>query len=296
MKLWLAIVTAALIHGPLTLAQDIVFSGVISFERLGSSINLSAARIENHRAAGTLSGTLALQLWATELPVANGQISGYKVAEVALGRMNGNFFASNISVNTTFHQPPALDSYNVVMTIAEWNGFAFATQDWRNFNRREVFDATSLPVINSRPLAVGTLGQDFLHIVSAINSPHSFVAESLPPGLSIHPILGSITGTPTTVGTFDIIVLAGNSSGTDIDVLTIIITGIPGTPQIEYIRQADSVRLSWPIPAADHVLESSSDLIEWEPHSSQPGNNSSENQITVSFTSSGRRFFRLRKL
>jgi hypothetical protein len=43
-------------------AQKIDLSGTVGFDRYGSTVTLSASRIENYGAIGSSSGTLVLQL------------------------------------------------------------------------------------------------------------------------------------------------------------------------------------------------------------------------------------------
>lgn len=71
------------------------------------------------------------------------------------------------------------------------------------------------PVITNTPLAVpGTLGSPFTFSISALGSPTSFTASPLPPGLVIAPLTGIISGTPTSLGTTNVLLGAANGAGT----------------------------------------------------------------------------------
>ncbi len=90
------------------------------------------------------------------------------------------------------------------------------------------------PVITgllTRSGAVGTAFPEYQIIAS--NSPQSYAATGLPPGLSIDTSLGVITGTPTAGGTFPVTISATNSpGGTTTATLTITVTGPLGPPTI----------------------------------------------------------------
>jgi hypothetical protein len=67
--------------------------------------------------------------------------------------------------------------------------------------------------------------------VTASNSPTSFTAQALPPGLSINAGSGLISGTPTASGSYLVPLFAGNAFGSSGSLLTITVTGAgPGAP------------------------------------------------------------------
>ena len=70
------------------------------------------------------------------------------------------------------------------------------------------------PGITSEPTATGTVGQPFNYNIRATNFPTSFNATGLPPGLTVNTGNGVISGTPTTGGTFTMVVSASNATTT----------------------------------------------------------------------------------
>lgn len=70
------------------------------------------------------------------------------------------------------------------------------------------------PVVTSAATASGQTGVAFSYQIVASNIPTSYGATGLPPGLSVNASNGLISGTPTTVGTFNASVTASNGSGT----------------------------------------------------------------------------------
>ncbi len=69
------------------------------------------------------------------------------------------------------------------------------------------------PVISSPTTANGAVGIEFSYQITATNSPTSFNATGLPPGLSINTTTGLIAGTPTVAQTSNITLSATNALG-----------------------------------------------------------------------------------
>lgn len=108
-------------------------SGAVGFDRYGSTVTLSASRIQNYASQGSLSGTLVLQLWATSMPYyGQGILNGYKLAEANLGALWGGYYLSYINRTVAFYEPPQ-GYYNTVLVVGEWDGSRYLIVDWCNF-------------------------------------------------------------------------------------------------------------------------------------------------------------------
>src|SRR5205823_6324624 len=77
-----------------------------------------------------------------------------------------------------------------------------------------ILPAAQAPVITSPNTDTGTVGKAFSYNITATNSPTSYSATGLPPGLTVNTTTGAITGTPTVVGTTNVSIGATNSAGT----------------------------------------------------------------------------------
>ncbi|HYC37567.1 MAG TPA: putative Ig domain-containing protein [Usitatibacter sp.] len=84
------------------------------------------------------------------------------------------------------------------------------------------------PAITSALSANGFVGQAFSYQIAASNSPTSFGASGLPPGLTLNTGTGLISGTPTTGGVFPVALTATNAAGTGSATLSIAIGNVPG--------------------------------------------------------------------
>jgi hypothetical protein len=71
--------------------------------------------------------------------------------------------------------------------------------------------ASGAPVITSGAVASDIVGTPFSYTISASGSPTGFSAANLPPGLTFSN--GAISGTPLSVGTYNIQISATNASG-----------------------------------------------------------------------------------
>ena len=98
--------------------------------------------------------------------------------------------------------------------------------------------ALGLPNLTSPVTASGNVALPFAYQITGTNTPTSFAAINLPPGLSIpNPQTGLITGTPTTTGTFNATLTLTNASGSSNFPFTITIAPLP-VPQVVSILTA----------------------------------------------------------
>jgi hypothetical protein len=77
------------------------------------------------------------------------------------------------------------------------------------------------PVITSPTLAEGTYGSLFFYVIEATNSPETFDAGNLPPGLTLNGAV--ISGRPTETGSFGVGLSATNSGGTGSTMLLLVV-------------------------------------------------------------------------
>lgn len=86
------------------------------------------------------------------------------------------------------------------------------------------------PVVTSSGTVAGQVGTALLYTVTGSNTPTSYSASNLPPGLAINTGSGVISGTPTTAGSYSATVNATNPGGTGS--ATVVFTIAPLVPSI----------------------------------------------------------------
>ncbi|MGA9061103.1 MAG: choice-of-anchor D domain-containing protein, partial [Terracidiphilus sp.] len=80
------------------------------------------------------------------------------------------------------------------------------------------------PAITSAASAAGTVNSGFSYQITATNTPTSYGATGLPPGLTVNTGTGLVSGTPTTAGTSIVTLSATNGGGTGSATLTLTIS------------------------------------------------------------------------
>ncbi len=86
------------------------------------------------------------------------------------------------------------------------------------------------PRITSALAASGQVGSTFAYTIVAENTPTSYAATALAPGLSVNTATGAITGTPTQAGTFIATITATNAGGSTSQSLVLTFAPAPSAP------------------------------------------------------------------
>ena len=73
--------------------------------------------------------------------------------------------------------------------------------------------APATPLITSALTARGRVGTAFTYQITASETPTSYVAVGLPPGVSLDSTTGAITGSPTAANSFDVAIRAASAGG-----------------------------------------------------------------------------------
>jgi PKD repeat protein len=249
----LSIVTATgVITGtPTTVGTTVVLLGATNSSGTGNyalTITVSAAGtvpdITNNplTAAGTVGAAFTFTITATGTPTsyaASGLPVGL-VLNTVTGVITGTpALAGTAAVPLSATNAFGTDSATLSITIAA---------------------ATVAPVITIPPTIPATVGAPITYVIVATGLPTSYTATGLPIGLTLNPLTGAITGTPTIPGTYTVVITATNAAGTSTVTFTIVVapatvapvitspttaTGTVGTPLITYLIAATGLPTSY---------------------------------------------------
>lgn len=163
-------------------------------------------------AQGNLSLTQSTAMGATVLPLATDIDSGsltYSLTGLSAGL---SFDAGTRTLSGT---PTVAGTFNVTYSVTD--GTNTVTQ-----NFQIVVDVAQVPpVMGDVPNQTGATGTAFtLNLASYVTITngdailgYAIASGSLPPGLSLNTATGAITGTPTTIGTYNVTVLSYDNDG-----------------------------------------------------------------------------------
>ena len=214
---------------PTTLAQFLTFdpiSGTLSGTPIQPGTYILTMTPHNASGAGA---TQTIMLYVDEAPVftspttAAGSVGAAFSYPTAANASPTSFGATGLpawlSVNTTTGAisgtPPGSGTFIFYPTAT--NVYGTSTQKVVLTVANGVSGAPSM----TTQTAVGTVGAAFSYPIAATNSPTSYSALSLPPGLLFNATTGIITGTPTTAGTSMVQIGATNALGSASSVLTL---------------------------------------------------------------------------
>jgi hypothetical protein len=188
-------------------------------------------------ATGTAGVAFSYQITATNSPTSFGASS--LPAGLSVDRNTGLVSGTPTNVGTTS---------NIILRAT--NAIGTGT---KNLTLTVNAGLPPAPVITSVSTAVGTVGVAFSYQITATNSPTSYDASGLPPGLSVNTATGLISGTPTTVASSNANLSAVNAGGTGTAILSLIINA--PAPPISLVQNAtniasSAIALSATFPAA----------------------------------------------
>ena len=128
------------------------------------------------------------------------------------------------STSTLTGTPTVYGTYTLSITPVNADGISGATYSY-DIEIADVALAWSDQVLASSIATESVSYTDGVSVVSGPTTTYSEkVANSLPPGLSINSSTGAITGTPTTAGSYDFVIVATNGTGETIETSTLTIT------------------------------------------------------------------------
>lgn len=139
----------------------------------------------------------------------------------------GSFYSpssSGVPAGPSFNvQVTAGTTYQIAVSVPSSQGYPTGADDGT-----VVLAINQAPCIYSAAGARTAAGSSFTYTILASNNPTTYQAANLPAGLSVNPVTGDITGTPSAAGVYAVGLAATNPGGTATATLTLEVTA-PGT-------------------------------------------------------------------
>jgi hypothetical protein len=146
--------------------------------------------------SGTVGTPLSYGITGTNTP------TGYNATNLPPG------LTVNTATGVISGTPTAAGTTNTTISAVNGAGSGSATLVFT------IASGVSAPVINSTLTQGGTVGTPLTYSITGTNTPASYSATGLPPGLNIDTSTGVISGTPTAAGTTNTTISATNAGGT----------------------------------------------------------------------------------
>jgi predicted outer membrane repeat protein len=184
---------------------------------LVADITLTATNVTGASPAATLVLTIVPPLAEiTSPPAVTGMVDVAFNYQITASNAPSSFTAAGLPAGLTLNAatgliagtPAASGTFDITLTAT--NGAGPGPSSTLNLTIAPL----AVPIFTSTPNASGMVGAPFEFQVATTFNP-DFTATGLPPGLTLNAATGAITGTPTTSGSYDIVILAANHVATD---------------------------------------------------------------------------------
>ena len=106
--------------------------GSVGYSIEDDGVVLQVDSVHNPRPAGSLSGSLALELWAFAEPYSGGALDGRILARADIGQIAGQSALEPLQVRCALSLPPP-GQWQLALLLREWTAAGFATRDCSNF-------------------------------------------------------------------------------------------------------------------------------------------------------------------
>lgn len=131
-------------------------------------VTFDIARIANPRDVDNISGTLSLELWATDEPYKGGAWTGTPVASLVLGTLAGQTEWTDCHYTT--HAGPLPAEGHLTLMLREWTPAGYVTRDYRTLARPT---AAAVQVEETKPAKKGKTKD-----ASAVKEPKAAKGET----------------------------------------------------------------------------------------------------------------------
>jgi hypothetical protein len=173
------------------------FEGTVGYSFQRDSVLLTVDGVCNPRPYESLSGSMALELWALPNPLSNEPLDGVLLARAEVGQVSGQRLVGPLQYNVPLSWPPA-GQWWLALLLREWTAAGLVTRDSRKFsvpfdNRSASPEVTPAPLVPSHgethaqpaprgPSPVPRPSHDDI----AVAAYHRYLARERAPGHDLH--------------------------------------------------------------------------------------------------------------
>lgn len=131
-------------------------------------VSVHVDRVVNPRATDNLSGSLSLQLWASDQPYAGGSLSGTLLASHELGQVRGqDALTFGEELRSTLAQPLPAPSH-LALALCEWTALGYLVRDYCAFSEPYRAEPANRPPADARR-SLGALSEQELAQLSGLS-------------------------------------------------------------------------------------------------------------------------------
>ncbi|MCL2448772.1 MAG: DUF2934 domain-containing protein [Polyangiaceae bacterium] len=173
------------------------FEGTVGYSLEGDSVLLTVDGVCNPRPEESLSGSMALELWALANPLSNDSLDGVLLARAEVGQVSGQRSLGPLGYRVHLGSPPP-GQWWLALLLREWTATGLVTRDSRTFevpfdSPRASPDMPVAPVVprhDETYAGAVLLGPSRVlppsHDEIAVAAYHRYLARERAPGHDLH--------------------------------------------------------------------------------------------------------------
>ena len=170
------------------------------------------------KTSGTVSGWVNPNGQDTQVYFQYGKTTAYGLVT---GTQSIGSGSTDLLVNSSLAGLSSYTLYNYQMVVVNASGTFYGV------NQTFTTLAAVVPSISSTTSMTGTIGMPLSYTIKANYSPTVYGATPLPPGLTLNPLTGVISGIPTVSGSSNLLLSASNGVGAGTATLSLKIIDLP---------------------------------------------------------------------
>lgn len=109
--------------------KPLALNGTSAYHIENETIHVDVEEVINNRSRDNTSGTLSLEMWALSQPYHGGSFSGYQVAAMDIGELQGQHTLNNCHYAMNI-RTPGEGQWFLTLMLREWDNGSYVTRDF----------------------------------------------------------------------------------------------------------------------------------------------------------------------